>query len=208
MIDDGGLLAASESSRPGVLNELLQRHRKRLVRMADVRLHPQVRARVDASDVVQEAYLSASRRVEEYVADPRIPFFIWLRRLVGQRLHKAHRFHLDAQRRDVRREAREDRPMPDVSVVALVDRLVGMGTTPTQRLARDELRGRLADAVAALSATDREVLSLRHFEGLTNQEVAHELGVDKHAASKRYIRALRRLRQDLGAALPWEQSDA
>lgn len=192
---DEGLLAAGASARPALLNDLLTRHRPRLVRMVRVRMHPQVRARLDPSDVIQEAYLEAARRIEEYVDEPRVPFFVWLRRMTGQRLQKTHRYHLDAQRRDVRRQTRDaDRPVPEASVVAMVDLLTADDTTPTRGAARAELRERIVELLDELGEIDREVLCMRHFEELTNEEVAAELGLGKHAASKRYIRALKRLR--------------
>ena len=197
---DEGLVAAGEDGRGALLEGLLARHRDRLVRMVHMRLHEQVRARVDASDVVQEACLEASQRLAEYVADPQVPFFVWLRRLTGQRLLKTHRFHLDAQRRDVRRQDRPAAPMPGVSVVAMVDMLSAQGTSPTRGAARGELRERLLALMAELPDIDREVLCMRHFEELSNEEVAYELGLGKHAASKRYIRALERLRQKMGEA--------
>ena len=135
----------------------------------------------------------------EYVNDPQVPFFVWLRRLTGQRLMKTHRFHLDAQRRDVRRQERSERAdMPEASVVAMVDMLAADGTTPTKGAARSELREQIMALLGELSEIDREVLCMRHFEELSNEEVAHELGLGKHAASKRYIRALKRLREMVG----------
>ena len=198
---DEGLVAAEPERRAEILGSLLARHRPRLVRMVRMRMHPQVRARLDASDVIQEAYLEAADRIEEYVGDPQMPFFLWLRRMAGQRLLKAHRFHLDAQRRDARRQTREpEAAMPDASVVAMVDLLATDATSPTRAVARSELRAQVAAMLEELDETDREVLCMRHFEELTNDEVALELGLGKHAASKRYIRALRRLRALVGEA--------
>lgn len=196
--DDQALLEADEAGRPEVLGRLLDRHRNRLLRMVQMRLHPQVRTRVDASDVIQEAYLEIAERVGDYVADPKMPFFLWARRIAGDRLLKAHRFHLDAKRRDVRRQAAPQRPMPDVTAIALVDQLAGARTSPSVGAVRAELRERIAVMLDELSDIDREVLCMRHFEELSNEEVAQELGLSKHAASKRYIRALQRLRDLVG----------
>ena len=196
---DEGLVEAGDESRTELLNTLLERHRDRLLRMVRMRMHAQVRPRVDASDVIQEAYIDATRRIGEYVADVRVPFFVWLRRLTGQRLIKVHRFHLDAQQRDVRRQEHgAPGEMPEVSVVAMVDLLSSDGTTPTQGAARAEQHQRVLALMTELGELDREVLSMRHFEELSNDEVAAELGIGKHAASKRYIRALQRLRQRMG----------
>ena len=204
---DETLVQAAAEDRAEVLARLLDQHRARLKQMVRHRMHPQVRARVDPSDVVQEAYLEASQRVDEFVDDPRVPFVVWLRRLTGQRLLMTHRFHLDAQQRDVRRQTeggRED--MPDASVVSMVQALTADRTTASAAVARDELREQIAAVLERLSDTDREVLCMRHFEGLSNEEVAEELGLGKHAASKRYIRALQRLRAELPPPDPSEAS--
>lgn len=203
MPDDGSpdraLLEATGEERGRILSGLLEGHRERLLRMVRVRMHPQVRTRLDASDVIQEAYLEAYRRIDAYAADPRLPFFLWLRRIAGDRLLRAHRFHLDAECRDVRRQDRAGGAgMPDVSVIALADLLATSHTTPTRGVAREELKARVALLLSELSVADRAVLCMRHFEDLSNEEVAQELGLSKYAASKRYIRALKRLRGLLG----------
>ncbi|MDJ0521331.1 MAG: sigma-70 family RNA polymerase sigma factor [Planctomycetota bacterium] len=198
-LPDAELLGAGPDERAQVLGTLLERHQDRLLRMVQMRMHPKVRARVGASDVVQEACVEAHRLVDQYVGDPQLPFFLWLRRITAQRLMKAHRFHLDAQRRDARRDAGDDKlRMPETSVVAMVDILAADRTSPHSAVARDERRDRITAALEEMSPTDREVLSMRHFEELSNEEVAAELGLGKHAASKRYIRALQRLKQLLG----------
>lgn len=196
---DETLIRAAPEERATVLASLLAAHRPRLKQMIRMRLHPQVRARVDPSDVVQEACLEASQRVDEFVSDPRVPFVVWLRRLAGQRLLMTHRFHLDAQQRDVRRQAGVHRAdMPDASVVSMAQVLTADQTTASAALQREELKAQVARVLERLSDTDREVLCMRHFEGLGNDEVANELGLGKHAASKRYIRALKRLRELIG----------
>ena len=199
---DEGLVEAGDRERTELLNALFERHRARLLRMVRMRMHAQVKARVDASDVIQDAYIEATNRIGEYVADVRVPFFVWLRRLTGQRLMKTHRFHLDAKQRDVRRQEQDNTPaMPEVSVVAMIDMLAADATTPTQGIARAELQERILALLSELGELDREVLCMRHFEELSNEEVASELGIGKHAASKRYIRALKRLRERLGDSL-------
>lgn len=179
---------------------LVDRHHARLRRMAGLRLDPRLRGRVDPSDVLQEAYLDAARGLAEYVAAPPLPFFLWLRQLVGTRLAKAHRTHLGAAARDVRREARPD-PAPAASSVALAEHLCGGGPRPSEAATRQELRDQLLAALDGMDPLDREVLALRHFEQLTNAEAARTLGLADGAASKRYVRALERL-QDLLAANP------
>lgn len=193
--DTSALLAAKEADRPVVLNRMFEEQKPRLLRMVAVRMHPKVRARVGASDVLQDAYVEVLRRVDDYVADPRIPFFLWMRRIVGHQLIRTHRFHLDAQRRDPRKEAAAEKRIPEASTFAMIDILRDKRPSPLSAAARDESRDRLVRMLDQMSETDREVLAMRHFEEMTNEEVAQELGLGKHAASKRYIRALKRLKE-------------
>jgi RNA polymerase sigma-70 factor (ECF subfamily) len=183
---------------PAAWRALVDRHHPRLRRMVALRLDPRLRGRVDPSDVLQEAYLDAARGLPDFLREPPLPFFLWLRQLAGTRLAKAHRHHLGTLRRDARREFGA---VPGASSVALADRLVGPGTRPSEAAARAELRARLLDALDRLDPLDREVLTLRHFEHLTNGEAAQALGLTDGAASKRYVRALERLR-DVLADLP------
>ena len=180
---------------------LFMQHRTRLRRMIEVRLDRRVASRVDASDVLQEAYLDASRRLDEYLADPQMPLFLWLRFLTGQRLMAIHRHHLGTQKRDPRQEVALERDaMPRADSASMSAQLLGRLTTPSRAAIRVEMQTRLEDLLARLDPLDREILALRHFEELTNNEAAEELGINPAAASKRYIRALERLRGVLGSA--------
>ena len=155
--------------------------------MVDIRLDRRLQARVDASDVVQEAYLEVVQRLDEYVADPKLPLFLWLRLVVGQRLMKVHRQHLGTQLRDAGREVSLYRDaMPAASSAALAAQLLGKYTSPTQAAGRAERMLRLQEALNTLDPVDREVLSLRHFEELTRAEAAQVLGISEAAAVKRY----------------------
>jgi RNA polymerase sigma-70 factor, ECF subfamily len=184
------------------LGELLGRHHKRLRRMVALRLDPRLQGRVDPSDIIQEACLNAVRRLPEYHQNPKIPFFLWLRLLVGQRLVDEHRRHLGADARDVGREISLYRgALPQTSSAALAAHLLGRLTTPSQAAIRAERKIRVQEALNSLDPIDREVLALRHFEELSNAEAAAVLGLDKSAASKRYARALVRLK-DILASLP------
>lgn len=197
---DGDLDAIQAAgSDPGkALADALERHRARLLRMVDLRMHPALRGRIGASDVLQDAWLEISNRLGDYLADPRMPFFLWIRFITAQRLMALHRLHLGAQKRDVRRQVSLGHgTFPSATSVALVDRLVATGTTPTQAAVHRELRLQLEEALDRMNETDREVLVLRHFEELTNTEAAGELGIETSAASKRYVRALHRLRDVL-----------
>ena len=193
--DTQTILSADADVRADVFNQFLKTHRARLLRMVSVRMHPKVRARVDASDVIQEAFIDAVKHLDAYVAEPAIPLFLWLRRMVGQRLIKAHRFHLDAKRRNARIESPARQWIPPATTFAMADVLSGDQPSPHTAAARADSHRRLLELIEELGDTDREVLAMRHLEEMSNEEVAVELGVSKHAASKRYIRALKRLKE-------------
>ena len=180
------------------LEELFEQHRQRLQRMVDMRLDRRLRGRVDASDVLQETYVEALQRLPTYVARPDMPFFLWLRFLAAQKVLAMHRHHLGAQARDAAREVRPRRALPAADMDSMTDVLMDTATSPSARAMRTELRERLLATLERMEPHDREILSLRHLEQLSNAEAAHELGLDESAASKRYVRALRRLRGVLG----------
>lgn len=183
-------------------NDVFTRHRGRLRRMVEMRLDWRLQARLDASDVIQEAYLEAVTRMDEYLRDPALPLFLWLRLIVGERLTRLHRHHLGTKMRDAGRElSLYRRPLPAASSMALAAQLLGKHTSPTQAAVRAERMLRLQEALNALDPIDREILSLRHFEELTRAETAKVLGIEEGAAAKRYIRALKRLK-DILATLP------
>jgi RNA polymerase sigma-70 factor (ECF subfamily) len=180
------------------LAELFARYRDQLRRMVRLRMDRRLQGRVDPSDVLQEAQVEILRRAVEYAADPRLPPFLWLRLITGQRLTALHRRHLGAQRRNACQEIALHRgPMPQVTSVSLAEMLLGRLTSPTQAAHRAEVRVLLQEALNGMEPLDREVLTLRHFEELSNTEVAQVLGISKTAASNRYIRALERMREIL-----------
>jgi RNA polymerase sigma-70 factor (ECF subfamily) len=201
-------VALIERARAGdreALNTLLTRHRDRLRRMVEMRLDARLQARVDASDVVQDAYVEVAERLDEYLRDPRLPLFLWLRLVVGERLMKLHRHHLGTQMRDAGREVSLYRgALPAASSAALAAQLLGKHTSPTQAAVRAERILRVQEALNALDPVDREILSLRHFEELTAAEAAQVLGIEESASAKRYFRALKRLKAVL-AAMPGGQ---
>jgi RNA polymerase sigma-70 factor (ECF subfamily) len=151
-------------------------------------------ARVDPSDVVQEALAEAAVKLSDYLRRRPLPFYPWLRRLAWERLVKLHRRHIRAQRRSVTREDPNQLALPDESVLALARRLIAPGSSPSQHLIREELRGRVRDALARLDETDREVLVLRYLEQLANAEIGAVLGVSEGAVKMRHLRALERIR--------------
>jgi RNA polymerase sigma-70 factor (ECF subfamily) len=188
------LQRAAQGDRQG-WGALLERHRKRLRRMVALRLDPRLQGRIDASDVIQEAYLEASARLPEYLRQPAVPFFLWLRFLTGQKLAELHRHHLAAQMRDAGREVSLYRgSLPETSSAALAAQLLGHDPRPSEAAVRAERKLRLQAALNSMDPLDREVLALRHFEQLSNAETAQVLGLQESAASKRYIRALQKLK--------------
>lgn len=192
------LLGRAASGDTDALNELFEKHRDRLKRMIRMRLNRRLKGRVDDSDVLQDAYLEATRRLSEYLKAPQAPFFLWLRQITSHRIIDAHRRHLGAEARDARMEISLHRGrMPLATSLSLAAQLLGDCPSPSEEATRSEIRQALQDALAQMDDLDREILSMRHFEHLSNQEAAQELGIEASAASKRYLRALQRLQSIL-----------
>ena len=189
------------------LSVLLAPHRERLLRMVSLRLDPRVHGRVDPSDVIQDAYVEACQRIEEFHRQPAVPFFVWLRFLTVQKLGQVHRRELGTQARDAGRDvSMECGGAPDASSVVLAAQLAGKLTDPGEAALRAERQLRLQEALDRIRSDDREVLALRHFEQLSNSEIAHVLGITESAACRRYVRALERFKAEL-AAMPGGLSD-
>ena len=193
--DTRRLLERAAAGDPTAVDGLLARHRAELRAFVDLHLDRRVRARVDPSDVVQEAHADVARRLPEFLAGRPVPFHLWARQLAYQRVLNARRAHR-AARRNVGREAAG----PDHSSVALARSIVCPDPSPSAIAQANELADRAATAVETLSEDDRAVLLLRHTEGLPFDEVAVLLGVDPAAARQRFGRALRRLERALAEA--------
>lgn len=177
---------------------LLEGHRDRLRRVVTLRLDRRLRGRVDENDVLQDAFLEAINRIDEYLRRPTMPFYLWIRFLTCQRIQELCRVHLGAQKRDVRRETPLAEPeYPEATSEVLAAQLLGKLSTPSQALMRSEMQARLREALESMEMLDREVIALRHFEQLGNSETAQVLGINESAASKRYIRAIKRLKEIL-----------
>jgi RNA polymerase sigma-70 factor (ECF subfamily) len=182
------------------LAELIDRYGDRLRRMVELRMDPRLRARLDASDVLQEAYLELARDLDAYRADPRLSPLLWMRLHVGRRLTTLQRRHLGAAMRDAGLEISLYREaLPEASSAALASMLLGRHTSPTQAAQRAERMLRVQEALNTLDPIDREVLALRHFEQLSRAETAEVLGISPEAAARRYFRALKRLKDVLGS---------
>lgn len=187
------LLRQAEAGDARAFEDLFARHRAYLHQVVALRLDPRIRPRLDASDVVQEAQLEAFRRIGDFLERRPMAFRLWLRKTTQERLLMLQRFHRRAARRSVDREVE----LPDKSAFALVQQLFAAGSSPSKRLEQSEAARRVRDALGRLSDTDREMLLMRNLEALSNQEVAEVLGIEPVAASKRYGRALMRLRDVL-----------
>lgn len=184
------------------LADLFRSFEPRLLRMVELRLDSRLRRRMDPADVVQDAWVEVVRRFDEWGRQEKIPLNVWVRLITGQALAAAQRRHLAAHMRDAFRDATQHRPQ--VSGSTMADAFMDSATSPSQAVAREELRQRVHDAIESLDEMDREIVAMRHFEGLSNEETAHELDIEPSAASMRFLRALMRLRpalQKLGAGV-------
>jgi RNA polymerase sigma-70 factor (ECF subfamily) len=190
--DTAELIDLARRGDESAAGQLLDRHRERLRHMVAVRMDERLAARVDPSDVVQEALMVASRRLPDYADQPGIAFYPWLRRIAWNCLVDLHRRHVVAGRRAVGREEHLD--ISGTSAALLADQLLASGTSPLGRLLRKELRTTIRAVLGRLSAEDREILLLRHLEQLTMTECAAVIGISETAATQRQLRALKRLR--------------
>lgn len=188
------LLDRAGGGDPAAVNALLAQHRDALRAFVDARLDPAVRARVDPSDIVQEALAEAARRLPDYLARRPMPFHLWAKKTAYERMLNARRDQR-AARRDVAREAHG----PDPTSVALARSLVSSGPTPSEAAQANEVAERVAAAVAGLPEAYREILALRQVDALPYEEIGPLLEIDPAAARQRYGRALLRLQKVLRA---------
>jgi RNA polymerase sigma-70 factor (ECF subfamily) len=194
------LLRRATAGDEAALAALFTLYRERLKRMVRLRLDRRLSGRVDASDVLQEAYLDVHKRFGEWTEKQELPFFLWLRLVTGQKLTDCHRHHLGAQMRDAGQELSLYRgALPQASSASLAAQLLGKLTSATQAAIRAEHKLIVEKALNSMDGLDREVLVLRHFEHLSNDETALVLDVKKSTASQRYIRALKRLKEILSS---------
>ena len=200
--DNQVLLERALAGDESALATLFDGYRARLRPMIRLRLDRRLAGRVDSSDVLQEAYLDVRRRIAEYARDPAaMPFHLWLRLVTGQRLTDIHRYHLGTQMRGAGQEISLQRgPFPQADSVSLAAKLLGKLTSASRAAIRAEQKLRVQEALNSMDPIDREVLALRHFEHLSNDETALVLGLTKAAASNRYVRALKRLKEILSSS--------
>lgn len=178
-----------------LFGQAFTRHRQRLWQIIHFRLSDQIRGRVDADDVLQDVFLDAEKRLTHFTDGDFPSLFLWLRLVASQTLSRVHRRHLATESRSMFREfsGGDGRLWGDTSL-CLSQRFIAHLTSPSQAVEKVELIGEVKSALEGMNDVDREVVALRHFEELTNSEVATELNITPKAASIRYIRALERLR--------------
>jgi RNA polymerase sigma-70 factor (ECF subfamily) len=182
-----------------VLGDLFSLHRERIWRMIRFRMDRRLAARIDPDDVLQEAFLAARTRIDNFLAEPHGSFFVWLRMIALQTLFDQHRHHIGAEMRNAARDVRLDTPDSGNTSLCLAAQLAGTITSPSQAAAGLELMQRLEQAIGTMAALDQEIIAMRHFEDLTNVESAEALGISPTAASNRYVRAIARLKEILTA---------
>ncbi len=193
---------------PAAAAELFSACRNRLKKMVRLRLDRRLQGRLDASDVLQEAFLDVQQKAADFAARTDLPAYVWLRLVSAERLSILHRHHLGARMRDASQEVPLCRGGPPAATTqSLVNLLLGRLTSPSAAAIRAVRQQRLQEALNTMDPLDREALALRHFEELSNSETATVLALTKTAASNRYIRALKRLKEIL-AALPGIDPDA
>jgi len=203
------LLDHARGGDADAVNRLLQRHRDALRRMVDLRMDRALGRRVDASDVVQDVLIEANRRLDGYLQDPSMPFHLWLRQLAKDRIIDLHRRHRVAAKRSLDREQPlQAAPRLDESTMNLAAQLCDRELTPAEAATWHELERRFQAAIEELEEKDREVVLMRHFEQLSNSEVAETLELSEAAAGMRYLRAMRRLRSLLSDQEPSGQGPA
>jgi RNA polymerase sigma-70 factor (ECF subfamily) len=191
--DTGELLDRAKHGDDTAFGQLLARHRERLRHMVSVRIDERLSARVDPSDVVQEAMVVAVRKFEAYLREPALPFYPWLRRIAWERLVDLHRRHIVTEKRSVSRE--KSLGLSNESTMQFADQLKASNLRPLKRMLRRELHARVRAALALLNERDREILVLRHLEQLSSRESAAVLGIREDAAVQRHVRALRRFQR-------------
>ncbi|MCF7959795.1 MAG: sigma-70 family RNA polymerase sigma factor [Pirellula sp.] len=178
------------------VEQLMDRHRNSLRRMIQLRLDQRLMQRMDVSDVIQDVLMEANRRLTDYLGNPVIPFHLWIRQIAKDRIIDAHRRHRVSAKRSIDREQPQTgKGPPDQSTMELANQFRDQALTPAAAATQRELAEQIESAVQLLRENDREIILMRHYEQLNNQEIAQSLGLTEPAASMRYLRALKRLRE-------------
>jgi len=191
------LLSGAKRGDDEAINHLMERHRDALRRMVQRRLDQKIQRRVDVSDVVQEVLVEASRRLQVYLENPVMSFRLWLRQIARDRIIDAHRRHRASARRSVDREQAMVARSPDESTINLAAQIYDREITPAAAATQHEICEIVESVISQLADQDREIIEMRHYEQLSNQEIAQALNLTEPAASMRYLRAVRKLREML-----------
>ena len=192
------LLARRKEGDQTAWNALLLRHRSAVQRLVYMRLDNRIRQRVGVSDVVQDVMIEANRRIDRYLQNPGIDFHLWLRQIAKDRIIDAHRRHRTTAKRSVDRERRLFQGGgANHSTMNLENQLRDDDLTPAALATRHEMASRMEEALLKLNELDRDIIIMRHYEQLTNDEISKALDLKPAAASMRYLRALRKLRNQL-----------
>ncbi|MCA9219918.1 MAG: sigma-70 family RNA polymerase sigma factor [Planctomycetales bacterium] len=192
------ILAHVQAGEASAVDQLLDRHREPVRRLVQMRLDQKIQRRVDVSDIVQDVLVEANRRLQEYLAKPVMPFRLWIRQIAKDRIIDAHRRHRVSAKRSIDREQPLVAPAGlDQSTIQLAAQLCDPELTPAAAATQQEMARRVEAAIEELGEQDHEIIVMRHYEQLSNQEVAQALGLSEPAASMRYLRAIRRLRTAL-----------
>ena len=193
------LLADARAGTADAINRLLERHRVAVHRLVQMRLDAKIQGRVDVSDVVQDVLVEANRRLQDYLANPQLSFHLWIRQIAQDRIIDAHRRHRGSAKRSVDREQAVHAPAgDDHSTYELIGQIHDRDLTPAAAVAQKEMARRVEAAISQMNPQDAEIIVMRHYEHLSNQETALALQLTEPAASMRYLRAIKRLRELLG----------
>jgi RNA polymerase sigma-70 factor, ECF subfamily len=187
------LLDQVQAGNRQALDQLLARYQSELLTFVNRRLDPRVRARLNSSDVVQEAQMEAARRIDDYLKRRPMPFHLWIRKTAYQRLLNLHRDHRRRACRSVDREI----ALPNDTSAELTRSLIVRGSSPSARIVAREQAEQISKAVARLSDNDREILLMRHVEQLPYEDIGCLFDIAPAAARQRYGRAMIRLQRVL-----------
>ncbi len=189
------LIAQAKGGDASAVNQLMDRHRNSLRQLIRMRLDHKIQKRIDVSDVVQDVLVEANRRLQRYLADPAMPFHLWLRQIAKDRIIDAHRRHRVSAKRSIDREQQLVAPRGyDQSSIQLASLLGDSRLTPAAAALQKEMARKVEQSISKLDEKDCEVIVMRHYEHLSNQEIGQILGLTEPAASMRYLRAIRRLK--------------
>jgi RNA polymerase sigma-70 factor (ECF subfamily) len=185
------LVRLSQQGDREAFAQLCELRRQQLVEEVNRKIDKRLLPRVDASDVIQEVFWDANRRLGEVIGND-VSLLAWMRFLCNQKLVDMHRTHMASKKRSINREV--PRFGNSTGVGSLAERLIDGMTSPSMRFQKDEVVEKVKVMLNELSPIDREIIVMRHYHSMSNKEVAESLGLSINAASNRYVRALKRFK--------------